>query len=106
MKPSPQHRRRMPRLVAALTGTLLLSGCLYNGWPFRKNPLERPQTAQTDTGDRGFAGGVAQEGVGWKVVSGKRAPHFLLARDGTECMVPAARWESALIGQKVFCIWG
>jgi len=87
-------------LVAALT-LMFLPGCvLYR--------LARPDDdARPEPSDipRGTQGAVGPTGVGWKVVSGKREPIFLLARDGTECMVSKARWEKARLGSQHLCLW-
>jgi len=96
-----QHRgsRLLP---VALAAALLLSGCIWTGWPFHRNKPgeivlpQRPDPKQA----------VATEGLGWKEVTGKREPHFLIARDGTECTVTAAKWEEFPIGTKAFCVWG
>jgi len=100
-------QRGHPGLVLVLAAGLLLSGCVYNGWPFRKgDPV--PALDRPDSGRAGESPGdlVAQEGAGWKAVAGKRAPHFLIAGDRTECMVSREKWADTVLGAKVFCIWG
>lgn len=93
-------------LVVALAAAFGLAGCIYNGWPFRRDQPE-PELNRPDTGRAGETGGglPGREGAGWKVVSGKREPHFLLARDGTECMVPKDKWTQTVVGTSTFCIW-
>jgi hypothetical protein len=92
--------------AAVLVAALLLSGCIYNGWPFRKG-LPEPELNRPDSGRAGESPGNALgvEGAGWKVVNGKREPCFLTSRDGTECTVSEKKWQATAVGTKAFCIW-
>lgn len=40
-----------------------------------------------------------------KPVIGKQPPHLLLARDRTECVVSAEKFEKTVIGTSVWCVW-
>ena len=40
-----------------------------------------------------------------KVVANKVAPNTLVARDGSVCTVPEARFDYIEIGQTVICVW-
>jgi hypothetical protein len=44
-------------------------------------------------------------GVAVKQVVDKREPAYLIAIDGTECTVSAARFNRTELGQRVLCAW-
>lgn len=94
-----QHRIARGGLAMVLAATLLLSGCIWTGWPLKQKPLQPP------SGRPDPQRATAVAGPGWKVVSGKREPNILIARDGTECTVQQQAWEDAAVGEKTFCFW-
>ena len=49
---------------------------------------------------------LGSEGPQRKTVAAKEAPGRLVAVDGTICMVPAAKFESVEVDDKVWCAWG
>jgi hypothetical protein len=95
-------RRGFTTAPGALAAALLLSGCVYTGWPFKKAEPGTMEVPQRPDPKRA----AATEGIGWKVVTGKREPHFLIARDGTECMVAKGTWEKTAVGSSILCLWG
>jgi hypothetical protein len=44
-------------------------------------------------------------GFGPKVVTDKRKPTRLVARDGTSCVVSDKKFESTIPGESVWCTW-
>ena len=104
---SVTQRYRRSRLLPAALAAALFTGCVYSGWPFRKNgPGEVAMPDRPNPGTAGDPVDVGgQDGVGWKLVTGKREPFYLISRDGTECMVSKEKWEKTVIGTQVLCLW-
>ncbi len=89
-----RHHRsmRIRRAVPVLLLAVALSGC---GYVF--------ETAVTLAFD-GAADGVGVPAPAM-VVADKYPPTTLVARDGSQCEVPAARFDHIRVGQKIVCVW-
>jgi hypothetical protein len=94
--------RRCIRWSLAAVLFLGSTGCVLT----RLGKIERPPPPEGTDVPSSSKGTVGPTGPGWKVVSGKREPHFLIAPDDTECMVSRSKWEKAALGSKQLCIWG
>ena len=82
------NRRSILGRGLALSLFLSLVGC---GWlPFRVEG-ERPL--------------LLEKGPQRKTVVAKEVPNRLIAVDGTVCIVPAAKYESVKVDDKVWCAW-
>jgi hypothetical protein len=77
-------------VLSTLTGVLLASLPACSLLPFRVEG-ERPL--------------LADKGPQRKTVAAKEAPGTLVAVDGTICIVPAAKFESTQVDDKVWCAW-
>ena len=77
-------------LVASLIGLLLSSLVGCGSLPFRVE------------GERPLWGTIGPQR---KTVAAKEPPGRLIAVDGTFCIVPAPRFESAEVGDRVWCTW-
>jgi hypothetical protein len=80
-----------PSVALFLPLSVLLTGCVM------LQPLKKrePDTALT----RNTAG------IGFKQVTDKREPAYLVAMDGTECTVSRGAFQKARVGESVFCAW-
>jgi hypothetical protein len=83
-------------LVVALV--LCAQGCYFH---FKRGgiPPVLPKDYATPS-DR-----ASRPGFGPKLVSGKEPPTRLLARDGTSCVVTQKKYDSAVLGQSIWCSW-
>jgi hypothetical protein len=84
-------RPTIPPLLLVLPFCVLLTGCVM------LQPLKKrePDTALT----RNTAG------IGFKQVTDKREPAYLVAMDGTECTVSREAFRKVRVGESVFCVW-
>jgi hypothetical protein len=82
------------RLSVLALAALFLGGCIL--------PLGGSQ-GRPDRGGPALAGGEST--AGWKIVSRKIEPTYLIAADGSECTVSRERWENVRVGTRAFCVW-
>jgi hypothetical protein len=86
------------RLLPAVILALGLTGCGFVIETIAGNVFgRRPESDITQPG-------FASESI-TKVVADKVPPTTLVARDGSVCEVPEARFEYIELGQSIVCVW-
>jgi len=77
----------IPRRLLVLTSVFVLSACL--AFPIGNKNAQRQE----------------QRVLSRKVVSDKQEPNILWAADRTRCEVDQKKFESAKVGDTVWCVW-
>lgn len=89
---------RATRIVPAILLAISLTGCGFVIETIAGNVFgQRPESDLTRSG-------LSPESIS-KVVADKAPPTTLVARDGSVCDVPEARFEYIKVGQSIVCVW-
>ena len=89
----------LPKRALVLAVVLVTQGCMID---YKRG--NGPQLISPPRTGAGSHQGLAR-GFGSKIVEGKQPPVRLVARDGTSCLVSRKKFESAEVGEAVWCTW-